>query len=470
MRILVCDDETRMARLVADTLADDGHAVDTADSGRAALEHLAAHAYDLVITDLRMPPPDGMAVLHACRELEGAPEVVIMTAHGTVSNAVDAMRAGAYDYLTKPFELDEVSALATRVAELRSVRADRDALRAENERLVTRLGDAGAAFDGIIGESAAMSDVFTLARKVADSDATVLVRGESGTGKGRIARAIHAASKRSARSFVKINCGALPETLLESELFGHEKGAFTGAIRDKPGRFEVADGGTVFLDEIGELTAATQVKLLQVLEEKSFVRVGGTETLTTDVRIIAATHRELEAMISAGEFREDLFYRLNVFPIEMPPLRARDNDLTLLVRHYLASRGRDETAVTSDAMRALMAHPFPGNVRELENVLERALILAGAGPITPAELPSLADSAGADSRGPAGGGGPRGAVVRIPEDGLSLEAVERDLILAALERAGGNKSQAARLLGLTRRTLYSRMEKHGLMPGPGEPA
>jgi DNA-binding NtrC family response regulator len=453
MKILVVDDERKMATLVAGALEDEGYDVAIARDGREAIAAIDESSIDLVVTDLRMPPPDGMAVLAHCRALAVPPEVVMMTAHGSVSNAVAAMRAGAYDYLTKPFELDEVVALAARVADLIDTRRETHALRAENARLVEKLGDAGAAFDGIIGESEVMREVFALARKVADSDATVLIRGESGTGKGRIARAIHAASPRNSRPFVKINCGALPETLLESELFGHEKGAFTGAVKQKPGRFELAEGGTVFLDEIGEISPAVQVKLLQVLEEKRFVRVGGTETLTCDVRLLAATHRDLERMIPAGEFRQDLFYRLNVFPIEMPPLRVRGNDRALLVRRYLESRGREPEAIDREAMRLLLGYDFPGNVRELENLLERAIILAGDRGITRADFPSLA---------PTGSAPP--PALEIPEEGLSLDEVERRLIEQAIEKAGGNKSQAARLLGVTRRTLYSRMEKHGMGP------
>jgi len=454
MDILVVDDEIRLGRLIRAALRDEGHDVETAASGTEALEKLAARPFDLVITDLKMPPPDGLEILRHCRAMARPPDVTLMTAHGTVSSAVAAMREGAFDYLTKPFELDEILVVAARVAELRAMRAERESLRAENARLVAALGDAGTAFEGIVGESPVMQEVFTLARKVADSDATVLLRGESGTGKGRLARAIHSASARAAHPFVKINCGALPETLLESELFGHERGAFTGAVRQKPGRFELAGGGTVFLDEIGEIGTATQVKLLQVIEERTYVRVGGIETLSCDVRLVAATHRNLEAMIAEGEFREDLFYRLNVFPIEMPPLRARGNDLALLVRHHLAARGRDAGSIDQGALGLLLGYTFPGNVRELENLLDRAMILAGARSIGAQDFPSLAARETAT---------PTRRAIEIPDGGLSLEGLERELLEQALEKAGGNKSQAARLLGLTRRTYYSRLDKHGLL-------
>jgi two-component system NtrC family response regulator len=462
MKILIVDDEVRLGELVADALGDEDHDVSTARSGEDAIALVDGRSFDLVITDLRMPPPDGLAVLSHCRSLADPPEVVMMTAHGSVANAVAAMRAGAHDYLTKPFELEEVVAIADRVADLRRVRTEREALRAENERLRAKIGDEGEAFAGIIGDSEPMREVFTLARKVSDSDATVLIRGESGTGKGRLARAIHAASPRRDHPFVKINCGALPETLLESELFGHEKGSFTGAIKQKPGRFETAEGGTVFLDEIGEISPAVQVKLLQVLEEKTFVRVGGTVPIIGDVRILAATHRDLESMIREKEFREDLFYRLNVFPLEMPPLRVRGNDLVLLVEHILAAKGVRRDAITGEAMQKLLGHPFPGNVRELENVLERAIILAGDEPIDAGKFPALIDAGS--------GGMDAGAAIDldVPATGLSLEAVEKTLIQRAMERAGGNKSHAARLLGVTRRTLYSRMEKHGLALGAEE--
>ena len=320
----------------------------------------------------------------------------------------------------------------------------------------------------IVGNGMALRHVLHQVDTVAPTDATVLLRGESGSGKDLFARAIHFSSRRLAGPWVKVNCGALPENLLESELFGHERGAFTGAVRQKPGRFEDADGGTIFLDEIGELPPSLQVKLLQVIEEKTFTRVGGNRPMTVSVRIIAATNRDLEEMAKARQFREDLFFRLNVFPIRLPSLRERPGDVRALVEHFLDGRGASRAKVAPEAMHALEQYAFPGNVRELEHTLERALILAGSDPIGPEHL----SFARPDLLGAAGRGDARIAwVPSIPPDGLSLETLERELILQALERAGGNKSQAARLLGLTRRTLYSRMEKHGLRkPGEGDEA
>jgi two-component system NtrC family response regulator/two-component system response regulator AtoC len=307
-----------------------------------------------------------------------------------------------------------------------------------------------------------MKQALELARKVAITDSTVLLRGESGTGKDLFARAIHFTSPRAGGPWVKVNCGALPEALLESELFGHEKGAFTGAVRQKPGRFEDANHGTLFLDEIGELPLLLQVKLLQVIEEKTFTHVGGNQPVTVDVRIIAATNRDLEEMVRAKTFREDLFFRLNVFPIRLPSLRERAADIPALVEHVMRRHGAAPEKITAPAMREIEHHAFPGNVRELEHTLERALILAGSDPVGPEHL---AFSMGAAA--PAGATPPW--VPTIPAEGLSLEELEKELILQALDRARGNKSQAARLLGLTRRTLYSRMERHGLRkPGEGE--
>jgi transcriptional regulator with GAF, ATPase, and Fis domain len=305
-----------------------------------------------------------------------------------------------------------------------------------------------------------MRDVLELAEKVAATDATVLIRGESGTGKSLLARAIHGASPRADGPLITVNCGALPESLLESELFGHEKGAFTGAVGGKRGRFATADGGTIFLDEVGEMTPALQVKLLQVLEDRTFFPVGSERAVEVDVRVLAATNRDLESAMAEGEFREDLFYRLNVFPLPMPPLRAHKEDLPLLLDHLLERWERQAGDLEEEARAALLAYDFPGNVRELENLLERAVILAGSGPIQRQHLPGLDRAPSSRGAGPGGR-----ATVAIPEEGLSLEELEKELILQALEKAGGNKTRAAQLLGLTRRTLYSRMERYGLSLG-----
>jgi DNA-binding NtrC family response regulator len=488
MKILIVDDEARVGDLLRRELADRGHEAHAVASSRAALERLAGEAFELVVTDLRMAPPDGLELLAEIKRRKPAIEVLLMTAYGDESTAVRAMRAGAFDYLKKDPKVDaeEVQLRIDRLLERKSGSAER-------ERLAREVDALRSGVTTVVGESPALRDALALAKKVAPTDSTVLVRGESGTGKDLFARAIHYGSPRAAGPWVKINCGAIPENLLESELFGHERGAFTGAIARKLGRFELADGGTIFLDEIGEISPALQVKLLQALEEKRFVRVGGSETIEVDVRIVAATNKDLEAAVTDGTFREDLFYRLNIFPIRLPPLRERKGDLVPLVHFFLARAGAPPDKITPEGYDALQAYPFPGNVRELEHVIERALIIAGTEPVTPHELifqpvrkggiaglvaaPDDARS-GAVSKGAAPSAFAEGAgyldggfaVPEIPDAGLSLEALERALLVQALEKARGNKSRAARLLGLTRRTLYSRLEKHGLRAAGGDAA
>jgi DNA-binding NtrC family response regulator len=450
-RVLVVDDEAKNAALVAAELRDAGFEVEEASGGEAALKRLEAARFDAVVTDLRMAPPDGMALLERIRERWPETAVILMTAYAALETSRRALQLGAADYVQKEGEFVEEIAHA-----LREI-AGKQALRRENQHLSAAMESLRRDALAVVGEAPATQRALELVRKVAATDSTVLLRGESGTGKDLFARTIHALSRRAGGPWVKVNCGALPEALLESELFGHEKGAFTGAIRQKPGRFEDAHRGTLFLDEIGELPVALQVKLLQVIEEKTFMRVGGNVPVTVDVRILAATNRALEDMVRERTFREDLFFRLNVFPIVLPPLRERTGDVPRIAEHVLRRHGASPERLTPEALRALTAHSFPGNVRELEHALERALILAGSDPIGPEHF----SFGGAPE--PAAGGW----VPEIPEEGLSLEALERDLILRALERARGNKSAAARLLGLTRRTLYSRMEKHGLRK-PGE--
>jgi DNA-binding NtrC family response regulator len=459
----VVDDEVKNAELTALALEDAGHATEFVSGGAVALERMTAEAFDAVVTDLRMPPPDGLALLDEIRRRWPDTTVVFMTAYADTEFARRAFRSGIYDFVNKEGGFHEqLRVILSRAAEERG-------LRAENRRLSVTVDSLQRGLTTIVGESKAVQRVVELARKVAATDSTVLLRGESGTGKDRFARAIHFSSRRSAGPWVKVNCGALPENLLESELFGHEKGAFTGAVRQKPGRFEDANHGTLFLDEIGELPPPLQVKLLQVIEEKTFMRVGGNRPTTVDVRIIAATNRDLEQMTKERQFREDLFFRLNVFPIRIPPLRDRLDDVPALVEYFLQSRGASADTLTAAARQALERYTYPGNVRELENTLERALILAGSDPIDVEHLsiarPELAGWSGAGDAVPPW-------VPEIPAEGLSLEILERELILKALGLARGNKSQAARLLGLTRRTLYSRMERHGLRkPGEGdEPA
>jgi two-component system NtrC family response regulator len=456
VNVLVVDDEAKNAELVAAELKDAGFEASFVTGGAAALERLAAGGVDAVVTDLRMKPPDGLAVLAEVRRRWPETTVVMMTAYAALPTAREALKLGAQDYVEKEGDFVEVIARVLReAAERRDLQRSNRALSASVETL--RRGEALP----VVGEAPATQAALELARKVAATDSTVLLRGESGTGKDLFARTIHALSRRASGPWVKVNCGALPEALLESELFGHEKGAFTGAIKQKPGRFEDAHGGTLFLDEIGEMPLALQVKLLQAIEEKTFHRVGGNKPITVDVRILTATNRPLEDMVRARTFREDLFFRLNVFPIALPPLRDRPGDVPRLVEHVLRRHGAPADKLTPAALRALSGYPFPGNVRELEHTIERALILAGADPVTPEHLTFAQPEASTAASW----------VPRIPPEGLSLEALERELILQALERAGGNKSAAARLLGLTRRTLYSRMEKHGLRaPGEGEEA
>ena len=430
-RVLVVDDEPKLARVAAEMLELDGHQVARAAGGRQALGELAAAPFDGVITDLRMPEVDGLAVLAAARVLATPPEVVLMTAYGTAESAVAAMKAGAADYVLKPFAMDELRLRVRRLAAQRSAET-------RSERLLARLTPE------LVAESPAMKAVLASARQVAATDATVLLLGESGTGKSQVARYVHYQGKRAAGPLVEVHCAALPETLLEAELFGHERGAFTGATQRKPGHLAAADGGTLFLDEIGEVAPATQVKLLRFLQERTFVPVGAVAESRVDVRVVSATNRDLDAAVRDGEFREDFFYRLNVFAIRVPALRDRREDLLPIADRFLAARGVPADKLGPEARQRLVEHAWPGNVRELENVLERALILAGEEPIAPAHL----------AVGPMTGTSQRRAAELLGE-GFSLDGFEAELIRAALERAGGNKTEAAKLLGVTRRRLYS---------------
>jgi two-component system response regulator HydG len=438
-RVLVVDDEPRLGKLAAEMLELDGHEVRRAGGGREALVLLAAERFDVVVTDLRMPEVGGLEVLRAARALPQPPEVVLMTAFGSAESAVEAMRAGAADYVTKPFSMDE---LRIRVRRLAGQRAAED----RSERLLARL------LPDLCAESAAMQSVLAAARRVAGTDATVLLLGESGTGKSRLARWIHYTSRRAAGPVVEVHCAALPETLLEGELFGHEKGAFTGATQRKAGHLAAAEGGTLFLDEIGEVTPATQVKLLRFLQERRFVPLGATAERAVDARVIAATHRDLAAAVREGRFREDFLYRLNVFSIVVPPLRSRPEDLLPLAGRFLAARGLPPEKLSAAARDRLLAHAWPGNVRELENALERALILAGEGEVLPDHFALGAPQPRA------------GRAAELVGEGFSLDAFQRELVLAALERAGGNKTHAARYLGISRRRLYSILESLGRPP------
>ena len=444
-RVLVVDNEQRMCQVLKAALEGDGHHVAMAFDGREALDAFAREPFDVVICDLKMPGMDGLQVLKELKAHSQQVEVILMTAYATAQTAVEAMKQGAYDYLIKPFDTDELRLKVGRIIEKRHLAEENVALRQQLRHTFE------VAY--VVGRSEAMEKVYRMVQKVAPTDATVLLRGESGTGKELIARAIHELSPRAEKPFVAVSCGALPESLLESELFGHEKGAFTGADRRKEGLFQVAGEGTLFLDEIGEVSLATQVKLLRVLQTHEMVPLGATRPVPVQARIIAATNRDLEGALRAGTFREDLYYRINVFPIVLPPLRERREDIPDLVNHFLKKYGGAKAAIDPDALAALMRYNWPGNVRELENVVERAVIMTGGGVITRADLPThIVFSTEAS------------LPVDIPAAGLSLEEMERSLIVKALDKARGNKTEAARLLGVTRRRLYSMMERLGVRP------
>ena len=437
-KILIVEDEPKMAFLLEAELNDAGHRATSVTDGREAVRRVEREHFDIVITDLRMEGMDGIEVLERVKGLDPQTEVVLITAYATAQTAVEAMKKGAYDYIIKPFDIEELKLLVKKIEEKQGLLYENALLQEKARREGLLVG----------GRSPAMRKVLELIDKVAPTDATVLVLGESGTGKELVARRIHHTSPRRDKPLVAVHCATFPENLLESELFGYERGAFTGATRRKVGHFEYADGGTIFLDEVGELPASVQAKLLRFLQERQFTRLGGVEPVRVDVRVIAATNRDLEREVREGRFREDLFYRLNVFPIELPPLRERREDIPLLVEHFLRQRNRPPDVISPEAMEALLAYDWPGNVRELENVIERALILAGEGRITPDLLPFGRPKAGAK--------------VELPDEGVNLEEVERELIIQALEKAGWNKAKAAKLLGITRRRLYSRMEALGI--------
>jgi DNA-binding NtrC family response regulator len=444
-RILVVEDEDKLRRVIGLHLASSGYEVDQAGSAEEALR-LADRA-DLVLTDLRLPGMDGLELLAVLRRQDSRVPVVVMTAFGTVEKAVEAMKAGAVDFLMKPFSLDHLMAVVAKALEFR-------ALRDENLQLREELGRRYA-FDNIVGRSPAMQEIFATIMRVAPTRATVLLAGESGVGKDLIARAIHFHSPRRDRPFVKINCTAIPENLMESELFGFEKGAFTGAVASKPGKFELADTGTAFLDEIGDVPGAIQVKLLRVLQEREFERLGSNKTRHIDVRILAATNRDLRAALEEGTFREDLYYRLNVVPINIPPLRERREDIPFLAEHFVRKLSREVGAkaesISEGAIQKLMEYSWPGNVRELENVIERSLVLSTGSRLEAADIkldvhPRAASAAAGNF---------------LPE-GMTLDEYEQSIIREALRRANGNKSQAARLLGLTRNALRYRLSQMGM--------
>jgi two-component system response regulator HydG len=455
-RVLIIDDNETMREGLGATVRRMGHEAVLAASGATGLEAFAKQGADFVITDLKMEGTGGLAVVKGVREHDPDCPVMIVTAFGTVETAVEAMRIGAFDFLQKPFAPEAVRLKVERALELRGEKRARE--RAEAESAALRADAAMPyGFGEIIGETQAMRAVFQTIEKVAPTDASVYIHGESGTGKELVARAIHARSRREPGPFVKVNCGALTETLLESELFGHEKGAFTGAIKRKLGRFELADKGTLFLDEIGDVTPALQLKLLRVLQEREFERVGGEETIKVDVRVISATHKDIRAEVAAGRFREDLFYRLHVVPCPVPPLRDRKEDIPRLVAHFIDKLGpRTNPAVkgiSAVALARLGAYHWPGNVRELENAIEQSLVFAEGAEIDLGALPG-ALRGGAEN------------TLAVPTGEMSLpeilEDLERQLIQRAYDKSGGVKTETARLLGIKTSALYYKLEKYGI--------
>ncbi|WP_437628017.1 sigma-54-dependent transcriptional regulator [Sorangium sp. So ce1151] len=469
-QILVVDDEANLRRVLSAQLGRDGYEVHTAEDGEEGLTFLKEHHIDLVITDLRMPKVDGMDLLRAALRDDPSRPVVLLTAHGTVDNAVEALKTGAFDYITKPFDQNEVRVVvkkALRTRDLASADATRDVSAA--------LPRGGSDRFGIIGESPPIQELYAILERVADTPTTVLISGESGTGKELVARALHENSSRRDRPFIKVNCAAIPKDLMESELFGYERGAFTGAVGSKPGRFELASGGTLFLDEIGEIPTEMQVKLLRVLQESEFERVGGIKTIHVDVRLVAATNRDLKREIAAGTFREDLFYRLNVVPIALPALRDRRSDIPHLCAHFVAKFNarlkKSIEGIEPEALERLSSHAWPGNIRELENVVERALLFADGSRIRLDDLPDEIRSGAPSTPGaslPLAAAAADTSLAPSTPDGLkeqvkaAMSKLERDLIERALKQTHGNVTHAARLLKISRKGLQLKMKELNL--------
>lgn len=449
MRILIVDDEASQREVLFGYLKKKKFTVLQASSMDEAAAAVRNQHFDLVLTDFKMPGRTGFDLLQEVKRIDPETVVVLMTAFGTIEGAVDAMRAGAYDYLSKPIELDEIDLLVRRVQE-------RSSLIEENKNLRDQLREK-LSFTEIVSQSSSMQDLLSTASRVASAKAPVLVRGESGTGKELIARAIHFNSPRKSAPFIAVNCAALNDNLLESELFGHEKGAFTGAEKQRRGRFELADGGTIFLDEIGDISPATQVRLLRVLQEQKFERVGGSETIAVDVRVIAATNKDLESAIASGKFRDDLYYRLNVVTIEIPPLRSRREDISVLLEHFLnrfaKEHKRKKLSFSKEAWESLIRYDYPGNVRELENIVQRSVIFSRGEQITTSDIPLIVRGSSNESLSRTTGTG------SFDEQ---IEQLEKELIFEALRLHGNNQSKAAQHLKLSERNLRYRLKKWGV--------
>ena len=442
-KVLIVDDEKAQRSILSTILEAEGHELSEAEHVSQALQEIGEHAPDVVLTDMKMPGKSGLVLVEEIAKLPSPPEVVVITAFGSIENAVKAMRLGAYDYLTKPLERDELILIVQRAAEKRALKVESRQLKQELTRQVS---------SGLVAESLAMRHLLDIIPRVAASDSSVLIRGESGTGKERIARLIHHHSPRGSKHLQGINCAAFPETLLESELFGYEKGAFTGAQSRRIGIIEAASGGTLFLDEVADMSLNTQAKLLRVLQEKEFRRLGSTDTVKVDIRIIAATNKNLEEEIRQKRFRDDLFYRLNIIPVVIPPLRERREDIPALIQYFISQSGRIK-CVEAEAMELLCNYDWPGNVRELEAVMERIAVLSSHETVTVSDLPLELQ------------GGSKvfeGVQWELPAGGINFEEWERNLLAQALKKSHGNMSEAAKLLGMTYRTFQYRAMKFGL--------
>src|SRR5882672_6313097 len=458
-QVLIVDDEPNLRKILSAQLTRDGYDALTAEDGEQGLHLLREHHIDLIITDLKMPKVDGMTLLKRALEIEPELPVVLVTAHGTIDTAVEALKRGAFDFVTKPFDKDEVRQIVAKALKTRELRgAD-----------ATSTPGARAARFGIIGVSPGIAELYAILQRVADTPTTVLITGESGTGKELVARALHEHSGRKEKPFIKVNCAAIPKELIESELFGYERGAFTGAVASKPGRFELANGGTLFLDEIGEIPIEMQVKLLRALQESEFERVGGIKTIRVDVRLVAATNRDLYKEVESGGFRKDLYYRLNVVPIVLPPLRDRKSDIPQLVKHFVekynSRLGKHVEGIEPEADRVLVQHPWPGNIRELENVIERAVLFCDGPKVRVRDLPlEVRDDKLATTPVPAAAA-PAPSPLPVTGDGLKQQVkaatsrLERELIVHALDQTRGNVTHAARLLKISRKGLQLKMKR-----------